>query len=507
MQQRPSQIIRPAGPRRRRPSRQQIARRRASLAFVVVAIVVVAVEVWPGGTAKSGQVPPSGSAAPPAGNPIKHVVFIVKENRTFNTYFGTYPGAAGSAVGKTIKCTATGCSPGPDYPLKPAPDVQPHDITHGFSSGLYSIDGGKMDGFNIIGAGQDMSGYVQFKRQGIPNYWAYADHYTLADHFFTSMYGPTFPEHLYTVAAQSDGIVDNKSTVDHPGSYCTDPTETTPHFPIGQMTKKELNYVMGREDAILSKPPPTVLFDISKFWTQIRTCVDIPTLPDELQKAHISWNYYAEKDKWMNALQAIKHDWFSTTMQQHISDPGNFIRELRQDKMPAVSWLIPPEPYNEHPGSGVSVCSGENWTTTQINAIMKSPEWASTAIVVVWDDFGGFYDPISPPHVDIMGYGPRTPALIISPYSRTGSSADGGAVDHTVYDFTSVLKFIEDLHGLPALTDRDGNADPLSGAFDFSQDPKKKLVLPLHTDCPYGNTPADFSFGAPIPKGIGVPWG
>jgi phospholipase C len=506
VRQRPSQIIRPAS--RRRPTRQQIARRRAFAVFLLVAVVFMVVQFWPatGGTDAGGP-SPSGSK-PPAENPIKHVVFIIKENRTFNTYFGTYPGAAGSTVGKTIRCTGNGgCVPGPNYPLKPAPDVQPHDITHGFSSGLYAIDGGKMDGFNIIGDGQDMSGYVQFQRQGIPNYWAYADHFTLADHFFTSMYGPTFPEHLYTVAAQSDGIVDNKSTVDHPGSYCTDPTETTPHFPLDQMTKKDLTYVMGREEAILSEPPPNVLFDISKYWTQIRTCVDVPTLPDELQKAGVSWNYYAEKDKWMNALQAIRHDWFSSTMQQHISDPGNFIRDLHKGQMPAVSWLIPPEPYNDHPGSGVSVCAGENWATTQINAVMKSPEWASTAIVMVWDDFGGFYDPIAPPHVDIMGYGPRTPALIISPYAKTGSSAEGGSIDHTVYDFTSVLRLIENLHGLAPLTKRDKQADPLSNAFDFTQQPKKRLILPLHTDCPYGNDPASFSIGAALPKDIGVPWG
>jgi len=505
VQQRPSQIIRPAG--HRRPTRQQIARRRASSAFLLVVVVLLVWQFWPARVTGTGG-PLRPGSKPPATNPIKHVVFIIKENRTFNTYFGTYPGAAGSTVGKTVRCTVSvGCVPGPDYPLKPAPDVQPHDITHGFSSGLYAIDGGKMDGFNIIGAGSDMSGYVQFQRQGIPNYWAYADHYTLADHFFTSMYGPTFPEHLYTVAAQSDGIVDNKSTVDHVGSYCTDPTETTPHFPLDQMTKKDMTYVMGREEAILSEPPPSVLFDISKYWTQIRTCVDVPTLPDELQKAGVSWNYYAEKDKWMNALQAIKHDWFRATMQQHISDPGNFIRDLHKGQMPAVSWLIPPEPYNDHPGSGVSVCAGENWTTMQINAIMKSPEWASTAIVVVWDDFGGFYDPIAPPHVDIMGYGPRTPALIISPYAKTGSSVDGGTVDHTVYDFTSVLRFIENLHGLAPLTERDKNADPLTNAFDFSQPPKKRLILPLHTDCPYGNDPASFALGAALPKGIGVPWG
>ena len=126
-------------------------------------------------------------------SPIKHVIFIVKENRTFNNYFATYPGAEGATTGGTLTCTDGVCTPGPDYELKPAPDVPPHDITHGFSSGLYSINGGAMNGFNIIGSGEDMSGYTYFDRSGLPNYWAYADRFVLADHFFTSMFGPDVP--------------------------------------------------------------------------------------------------------------------------------------------------------------------------------------------------------------------------------------------------------------------------------------------------------------------------
>jgi phospholipase C len=125
----------------------------------------------------------------------------------------------------------------------------------------------------------------------------------------------------------------------------------------------------------------------------------------------------------------------------------------------------------------------------------------------VWDDFGGFYDPVKPPHVDVMGYGPRTPALIISPWTVQGDNPQDGTVDHTVYDFTSVLRFIEDLHGLPPLTQRDAQADPLSGAFDFTQKPDDhKLILPLRTDCPYGTDSSAFGVGAILPN-VGVPYG
>ena len=501
-----------------------MARRRGFSAFIVVVAVVTLWLAWPSGggpgrtatgrsgPGNSGRDGAAATSSPsPAGqvgpdSPIKHVVFIVKENRTFNSYFATYPGAEGSTTGGTLNCTPSGCKPGPDYQLKHAPDVQPHDITHGFASGLYSINGGQMNGYNIIGLGQDMSGYVYLTRKGIPNYWAYADRFVLADHFFTSMFGPTFPEHLYTVAAQSDGIVDNKSSADHPGNYCDDPTEYTPHFPLDKLSKKDLKTIMGIEDDITAEIPDQ-LYRISRYWEKTRTCVDIPTLPDELTQAGIKWKYYAYTDQWMNALQAIKHIRFGPQWKNR-RDPDEFVPDLQKGHLAPVSWLIPPEPYNEHPGSGVSVCAGENWTVTQINAIMQSKFWKSTAIIVVWDDFGGFYDPVAPPHYDVMGLGPRTPALIISPYTVRGDSPDGGSVDHTVYEFSSVLRFIEDLHGLDPLTERDGQADPLSGAFDFTQRPDTKpLILPLRKDCPYGTSFSDFRPGVARLLDVGVPWG
>jgi phospholipase C len=516
-------IIRPASTHRRRPSRKQIARRRTAAPLSLVVVLLLVWQFWPfggngstqatGGGGQQGQ--GNGGNAGNGGNgafgfgpnsPIKHVVFIVKENRTFNNYFATYPGAVGSTTGGTLQCSGGVCKPGPDYQLKPAPDIQPHDITHGFSSGLDSINGGQMNGFNIIGSGEDMSGYDYHDRSTLPNYWKYADRFVLADHFFTSMYGPTFPEHLYTVAAQAKGIVDNKGTTDHAGSYCDDPTEFTPHF-LDDLTDAQKKKIMGYEEHF-TDDFPNMIYKINPYWEQIRTCIDVKTLPDELQKAGIDWKYYANHDQWMNALQAIRHDRFNPVMWDKVQPPENFIHDVKAGQMPAVSWLIPPESYNEHPGAGVSVCAGENWTVTQINAVMRSDYWASTVIVVVWDDFGGFYDPVVPPHYDIMGLGPRTPALIISPYSRRGDNPDGGAVDHTTYEFSSVLKFIEDIHDLKPLTERDKQASPLSGALDFSKPPDTTpLILKLRQDCPYGTSFAEMVPGNPAVQGIGVPWG
>jgi phospholipase C len=507
-------VVQSSGPLFRPPaSRGSVARRRRQrfrrgfAAFLVVVLVLIVWEVRPFGSkspeAAGGQNSPSAGASGgpgsgpthlPSGNPIKHIVFLIKENRTYNNYFGLYGhGAVGTDTGGTLKCSGSPkhCVPGPPYKLAWAVDQQPHDITHGFSSGLYSIDGGRMDGYNIIGAGEDMSGYSVMHRDCsppkgcVPNYYAYADRFVLADHFFTSMYGPTFPEHLYTVAAQADGIVDNKSTTDHPGSYCTDPTEYTPHFKPN-LSPADIKQILYYENHVTAAIPDN-LYRISRYWEDIRTCVSIKTVPQELEQKHVSWNYYADTDQWQNALQAIRPVWDNPKLHAHIKPPEDFISDIKAGKMPAVSWLIPPEPYNEHPGSGVSVCAGENWTVQHINAVMHSQYWKSTAIVVVWDDFGGFYDGVPPPHYDVMGLGPRTPALIISPYTKQGNNPDGGFVDHTTYEFSSVLALIEKTFGVAPLTDRDRKASPLAGAFDFAHPNFKPLVLPYRSDCPYGS--------------------
>ncbi len=299
--------------------------------------------------------------------------------------------------------------------------------------------------------------------------------------FFTSMYGPTFPEHLYTVAAQSYGIVDNKSTTNVEGNYCDDPTEYTQRFPIEDLTPADVRRMMKLEDTITASP--SQLFKIAEYWERTRTCFNIEVLPDQLQREGISWKYYALPDAWMNALQAVEHVRFGR-MWNKVQDPETILRDLERDRLPAVSWLIPPEGApNEHPGSGTSVCEGENWTVEYLNAIMRSDAWPNTAVVIVWDDFGGFYDHVVPPHYDIMGLGPRTPALIISPWTLGGDNPDGGSIDSTVYEFSSVLRFIEDLHGLDPMTERDAQASPLAGAFDFTQEPRTEPLLLEPRDC------------------------
>ena len=469
---------------------------RGAFVLAIALLVVFAFAAWQvraaggGGGDRGADVGPSGSTKPPTSpsptgippsDAIKRVVFVVKENRSFDHYFGRYPGAHGATSGQTTDGTTV--------ELSVPPDVEPHDLGHDFRAALVAINGGKMNGFDRINAGtgksaDELAGYSAFTREGMPNYWAYADRFVLSDHFFTSMYGPTFPEHLYVIAAQSNRIVGNKLTADQPGNYCDDPSEYAPRFRDG-LTLAEKQRIMQLERSVGGFYSET-LQEIANYWERIRSCFDIPVLPDLLEEKGISWKYYAKENVWMNGMQAIKHVRFGP-MWEKVQDPENFFDDVESGQMPQVSWVIPEEPYNEHPGAGKSVCAGENWFVHLVNTVMRSKYWKETAIVLVWDDFGGFYDHMVPPQYDIMGLGPRTPALIISPWTKRGDNPKGGFIDHTEYEFSSVLRFIEDLHGLEPMTDRDRRASPLAGAFDFTQEPRlEKMILPLHQDCPYG---------------------
>jgi phospholipase C len=491
---RPGPLLRPVRRSRVRQRRQTFG------ALVVVLSALLGWQFWPSaGQERAGGSPDGGAGGnggagdggpqtpgPDGEAPIEHVIFLVKENRSFDHYFGRYPGAEGATEGGTIAdCDASTYQDGSTVRLTDAPLVMPHDLGHAFAPGLYAINGGKMNGFNCVPLGDDMMGYSQYSRETLPAYWAYADRFVLADMFFTSMFGPTFPEHLYTVAAQSHGIVDNKTTTNVEGNYCDDETEVTKRFRLEDLTRADIRNIMQLEKNITAEVPDQ-LIRIAAYWETTRTCVDIKVLPDLLERKGISWKYYANDDTWMNALQSIRHVRFGP-MWRKVQPPETFLNDLRRGELPAVSWLIPPEgDPNEHPGSMTNVCEGENWTVEYLNAVMRSDAWPTTAIVIVWDDFGGFYDHVPPPRYDIMGLGPRTPALIISPWTVRGDNPDGGAIDSTVYEFSSVLRFIEDLYGLKPMTQRDRRADPLSGAFDYTLEPRLEPLILQPRDCPSG---------------------
>jgi phospholipase C len=208
-------------------------------------------------------------------------------------------------------------------------------------------------------------------------------------------------------------------------------------------------------------------------------CFDFPTLADRLETANVSWKYYApsrgEEGYAWSAFDAIKHIRNTSLWTSKVVPDAQFVEDARNGRLPAVSWLVTGVA-SEHPP--YSTCKGENWSVEQLNAVMEGPDWASTAVFITWDDFGGFYDHVPPPSVDRFGLGPRVPLLIISPYARKGK------VSHTQYEFSSFLSLVEKRFFLAPLTERDSKANDMLDSFDFTQHPLPPLVLNPRS-CPH----------------------
>jgi phospholipase C len=387
---------------------------------------------------------------------LKHFVFIIKENRSFDSYFGAFQPAKGQTVnGATSGTTSTGQV----VPLAPMADGTYEDPDHGSVGAITAIDGGKMDNYDLIAWGNENGqflSYRQFTKKGIPNYFAYASHFVLADHMFSSVYGPSFPQHLITVAAQTGGVIN------------------TPVTPLTKAGNFGNNTSWGC-DATATVAARTL--DANGDLDADFPCYDFATLADSLQNAGISWKYYAPSEGefgyiW-STLDAINHI-RNGDLWQNVVPTSQFVTDAENGNLPAVSWLVVGGA-SEHPP--LSTCLGENWTVEQITAVMQGSDWDSTAIFLTWDDFGGFYDHLAPPPVDQFGLGPRVPLLIISPY------AIPGYVSHTQYEFSSVLKTIEERFGLPPLSQRDEDANDLYDSFNFKQKRNPPLILRQRT-CP-----------------------
>lgn len=403
--------------------------------------------------AQAVSVTPTPSPTPnvslaPAPDPIKHIVIIVKENRSFDNYFGTFPGADGATSGML--------STGRTIHLAHAPDHTLLDIGHAGDAAHVAVANGLMNGFDQLpGAIQNGKNIAmsQYTEADLPNYWQYAKTFTLDDHFFSTINGPSYPNHLVTVAASSNNTTDNPILNSQHAWGC----DSGPYARVAQV-----NPVTGAHGFI--KP-----------------CFNISTIPDLLDKAGVSWKYYApgqyQSGYIWSALDSIKHIRYSSLWKTNVVATGQFIADVQAGTLPQVSWVVSNEQASEHPP--YSVCEGENWTVKQINALMQSPLWSSTAVFLTWDDFGGFYDHVPPPRLNYVAYGPRVPTIVISPYARSGY------VDHQVYDFASILRYIEDKYHLPQLSRFDQLAHSIAGDLDASQLPLPPLLL--HTrSCPPG---------------------
>jgi phospholipase C len=208
-------------------------------------------------------------------------------------------------------------------------------------------------------------------------------------------------------------------------------------------------------------------------------CFNFETLADICQTAGISWRYYAppkgQTGYVWSVLNAISHIRNSSLWTSNVIDDTQFATDAANGNLPQVAWLVPDGPVSEHPPN--SACAGENWTVQQINAVMQGPDWNSTVIFLTWDDFGGFYDHVPPPTEDQFGLGMRVPMIVISPYAKSCY------ISHVQYEFSSVLKQIEEWFDLSSLHTRDQGSNDFSDAFDFTRTPVQPVVLSTRT-CP-----------------------
>lgn len=426
--------------------------------------------------------------------PIQHFIYIIQENITFDHYFGTYPGANGIPAG--VKLPHRPGGPPQVAPFHLHATAIPHDLSHSWQAARTAYDDGKMDGFlwaewpealqyywkgvvpesdpnlihpkpvNAAGlpprARRKMQAEAEAVRGGqfggpraaklpegpppdwvlntmsyydwqeIPNYWAYARHFTLCDNFFSSLMGPSEPNHLYTVAAQSGGMVNN--------------------------------------------PAPGVAGELGVY--------TFKTMAELLQDSGVSWKYYDQKTNphqhslW-NPLPGFVAFQNSPALMDHLVPLGNYYSDIRDHKLPQVAWIVPTAEDSEHPPAD---SAQGMWHVTQlVNAIMDSPYWEDTMIIVTWDDFGGFYDHVPPSQVDKYGFGPRVPALVISAYAKPGF------VNHTHFDFTSPLKFMEVRFNLKPLTDRDRDAHDMLDCLNFRQKPLPPFPIRTSTKLDFSN--------------------
>ncbi len=483
---------------------------RLRVAALILAMTVLAAACTTNDTT-SGAVPvspsPVASASPePDGiEKLEHLIFIVQENRSFDHYFGLYPGADGlkrSADGSFAVCIPDRFQGGRCVPpfISRADD---HDGgPHAHAASVKSVNDGEMDGFidalparpgkcwidrdrpecdERLGPQGQPDVMSTLTRRSIPNYWAYADSFVLQDQLFAPVDSWTLPAHLFLVSAWS--------------ARCKDPGDP----------------MSCRSDVNVKGDARWHYFEDPVYaWT------DITWLLDEND---VSWAYYVGADTcWLKPCTARERKGYATSDNRNplpgfssfwdgsrsdaidnVIPVSDFIDAAESDSLPSVSWVTPGSNVSDHPGGASTIRTSQAYVTRAINAVMESPAWENSAIFLTWDDWGGFYDHAVPPRVDQLGLGLRVPALVISPYAKAGY------IDSNTYSFDSYLALIEDRFLESERLDPDTLSRPdsrpfvreeyaiygdITEAFDFEQAPREPLILepwPFDDPEPWGS--------------------
>lgn len=378
---------------------------------------------------------------------IKHVVIIIQENRSFDNFFHGFPGADTVDVGMRH---------GGPVSLHPVNLDYAADVDHQHKAFVQEYDNGRMDGWDQVDTlprqTRDFP-YAYVPKEQILPYWEMAQEYTLSDRMFQSNTGPTFPAHLYLIAGQSDFTANNPNH------------QETTRFAWG-----------------CDSPLDATVSIINPFGQEVPgpyPCLDFPTLADTSLTRGITWRYYAPGldslgNIW-SAYDAIRHIRYSPEWGNVVSPETKILGDARRGDLANITWVVPSAQNSDHPfpvqntGRDIVIRGqyGPEWVASVVNAIGHGPLWRTTAVLVVWDDWGGWYDHVKPPQLDRMGLGFRVPFIVISPWAKRHY------VSHVQHEFGSVVKFVETALDLPSLHTTDDRADALRDCFDFSQKPSR----------------------------------
>jgi phospholipase C len=386
---------------------------------------------------------------------VKHVVIIVQENRSVDNLFNGFPGA--DTVG-------TGERPVGPVPLRPVDLGYPADVDHQHRAWLTEYDQGRMDGFDAVATTPkqyDEFPYAYVPESQVEPYWTMAKRFTLADRMFQSNTGPSFPAHLYLVAGQAGFTASNPNQLG------------TTRFAWGC-------------DSPHSSRVSLMSADGSEINPGVFPCLDLQTIADLAGANGVSWRYYAPAINRLgsiwSAFDAIRHIRYSTQWSNVVSPETRVLTDVNAGDLAAITWIVPTMQNSDHPlphrsttkdvGVRGGAQYGPQWVASIVNAIGGSAFWANTAIFVVWDDWGGWYDHVVPPQLDVMGLGPRVPLIVISPWAKHRY------VSHAQYEFGSLLKFAESAFSLPSLHATDERAAGLADCFDFNQRPQAFAPIP-----------------------------
>jgi phospholipase C len=439
--------------------------------------------------------------------PIQHIIVIMQENRSFNNLFYAFPGA------RTAK---TGNGHGTKYTLQEIPLVWRYDLNHSHEQFLEDYDQGKDDGFDaelltynkekgpICSAENDVNGYNEptcwiidkkpnIKQQAfsyvnpavIRPYWDMAKQYTLGDNTFSSNNGPTFVSHQYLVAGQGGHSIEVPGGL--PWGCNGDKNITVNLLAYGQADPPVFSPATGHE-----VPGPFPCFSYS-------------TIVDNLDAAGITWKYYAQKSgagSNLDPFEANKPIWTGPDRANIIAPDWTVLTDIANGNLANVSWVTPSGHNSDHPGHQ-SGDKGPSWVGSIVNAVGESPYWNSTAIIIMWDEWGGWYDPVHPPqYPDPItkareGLGFRVPLIIVSPYAKAGY------VSHSQHEIASTLHFIEETFGLPPIANSaypyvkyaDQRADAFDDVFDFTQSPIPFVPIKTKYDARYFMTHLDLTPG------------